>query len=109
MKSPNTLQMAGQLTPTWGVVALCIAFAVYRLLQIGRRDPRMPKGPSTVPILGNLHQIPSSGLYAKWVIRTKAILLYLTKPSILQIPRLGAGVRPGVFAKIWTDQYHCPM
>ncbi|KAJ5982934.1 hypothetical protein N7481_005033 [Penicillium waksmanii] len=43
-----------------------MAFAIYRLLQIGRRDPRMPKGPPTLPILGNFHQIPSSGLYAKF-------------------------------------------
>lgn len=77
MKSPDTLlKMAGQTTPAWGVVALLIAFAIYRLLQIGRRDPRMPKGPPTVPILGNFHQIPSSGLYAKCVMRTKDIILY---------------------------------
>jgi hypothetical protein len=35
------------------------------LLQIGKRDPRMPPGPPTLPVLGNFHQIPSSGLYAK--------------------------------------------
>ncbi|KAJ5797968.1 uncharacterized protein N7503_007264 [Penicillium pulvis] len=58
--------MAGQLPGYWGALALFIAFGIYRLLQIGRRDPRMPKGPPTVPILGNFHQIPSSGLYAKF-------------------------------------------
>lgn len=57
--------MPGQLPNYWGAIALFIAFGIYRLLQIGRRDPRMPKGPPTVPILGNFHQIPSSGLYAK--------------------------------------------
>lgn len=87
MESPNALlQMAGNIPPIWGAVALFIAFAIYRLLQIGRRDPRMPKGPPTVPILGNFHQIPSSGLYAKWVMRIQNILLHLTKTSILQIP-----------------------
>ncbi|CAM1509768.1 Fc.00g001030.m01.CDS01 [Cosmosporella sp. VM-42] len=47
-------------------VATLIAAAIYRLLQVGSRDPRMPKGPPTVPILGNFHQIPSSGLFREW-------------------------------------------
>lgn len=44
--------------------AVAVAFvAIYRLLQIGKRDPRMPPGPPTIPILGNAHQIPQTGLY----------------------------------------------
>jgi hypothetical protein len=62
---PDFLHPASKIPPTWAAVLAIIGFAVYRLLQIGRRDPRMPKGPPTVPILGNFHQIPSSGLYAK--------------------------------------------
>jgi hypothetical protein len=46
-------------------IAVILAAGIYRLLLIGKRDPRMPPGPPTVPILGNFHQIPSSGLYAK--------------------------------------------
>ena len=49
----------------WIVGAVVIAAGIYRLLRVGSRDPRMPKGPPTVPILGNFHQIPSTGLYAK--------------------------------------------
>lgn len=59
------LQPAGKIPPTWVAVIVVVGVAVYRLLQIGRRDPRMPKGPPTVPLLGNFHQIPSSGLYKK--------------------------------------------
>lgn len=44
-------------------VCLLIVYGVYKILQIGKRDPRMPPGPPTVPILGNLHQIPSTGLF----------------------------------------------
>ncbi|KAL2847563.1 cytochrome P450 [Aspergillus pseudoustus] len=63
---PGFRRLAGKIPPTWAAVLAIIGFAVYRLLRIGRRDPRMPKGPPTVPILGNFHQIPSSGLYAKF-------------------------------------------
>jgi cytochrome P450 len=45
---------------------LLLALAIYRILLIGRRDPRMPPGPPTIPILGNLHQIPSSGLFKQF-------------------------------------------
>ena len=48
-----------------GVAALFIV--VYRLLQVGKRDPRMPPGPPTIPILGNAHQIPRTGLYKQYV------------------------------------------
>ncbi|KAK5189962.1 hypothetical protein LTR47_005961 [Exophiala xenobiotica] len=49
----------------WAPIVL-IALAVYRLLQVGKRDPRMPPGPPTIPILGNAHQIPRTGLYKQF-------------------------------------------
>ncbi|KAJ2894350.1 putative cytochrome P450 oxidoreductase [Zalerion maritima] len=56
-------------TPTpaaTAVAALALLFLLYRLLQVGKRDPRMPSGPPTVPILGNAHQIPKTGLYKQF-------------------------------------------
>lgn len=40
-----------------------IAYGLFRVLRMGSRDARMPPGPPTIPILGNLHQIPITGLY----------------------------------------------
>lgn len=51
----------------YSIAAFAAALGLYRLLQVGKRDPRMPKGPPTLPILGNFHQIPSSGLYRQFV------------------------------------------
>jgi hypothetical protein len=53
--------MALPLVPLFTVVAVVVI--IYRLLQVGKRDPRMPNGPPTLPILGPAHQIPSTGLF----------------------------------------------
>ncbi|RSL81185.1 hypothetical protein CEP51_006017 [Fusarium floridanum] len=48
---------------SFAVIGLCAV--IYRVLQIGKRDPRMPKGPPAVPVLGNAHMLPTTGLYKK--------------------------------------------
>ncbi|KAI9835775.1 MAG: hypothetical protein M1819_001954 [Sarea resinae] len=48
---------------------IALLYPIYLLLQVGKRHPRMPPGPPTVPILGNAHQIPLTGLgkrFAEW-------------------------------------------
>ena len=55
------------ISVTAGFVLLVIGVAIYRLLQVGKRDKRMPPGPPTIPVLGNFHQIPSTGLYKQYV------------------------------------------
>jgi len=49
------------------LLGLFVVYGIYRLLQIGKRDPRLPPGPPTVPILGNAHMIPTTGLGKKYV------------------------------------------
>ncbi|EXJ83042.1 hypothetical protein A1O3_06859 [Capronia epimyces CBS 606.96] len=47
-------------------IVIAIFSGLYRLLQVGRRDPRMPPGPPTLPVLGNIHQIPRTGLFKQF-------------------------------------------
>lgn len=55
-------------TLTQAGVAIVVVIGIYRLLQIGKRDSRMPPGPPTLPLLGNLHQVPTTGLYKQYVV-----------------------------------------
>jgi len=41
------------------------AYGIYKLLQVGKRDPRMPPGPPTKLVLGNMLDIPATGLGKK--------------------------------------------
>ena len=43
-------------------LAVCGVYLLWFVLRTGRRDPRLPPGPPTIPVLGNAHQIPITGL-----------------------------------------------
>ncbi|THH16150.1 hypothetical protein EW146_g4447 [Bondarzewia mesenterica] len=43
-----------------------VAFAVHRVLKVGRREQGLPPGPPTIPILGNLHVFPRSYAYRQF-------------------------------------------
>ena len=51
------------------LMALLAAGATYVCLYVGSREKDLPSGPPTIPILGNLHQIPLKGAhfqFTKW-------------------------------------------
>lgn len=43
-----------------------ILLVAYLLIGFGRRKAGMPPGPPTAPVIGNLHQIPATGMYKKY-------------------------------------------
>lgn len=69
---------------------LVIAVGLYKLLAIGSRDKRLPPGPPTLPILGNLHLVPKTGLglkYAQVQLQKFTLMLMLA-----QVERMGPAI-----------------
>jgi hypothetical protein len=61
----NTMSSILSSKTILSAAGLLLLYGIYRLLKVGKRDPRLPPGPPTVPILGNMLDIPSMGLGKK--------------------------------------------
>ncbi|KAI1613495.1 cytochrome p450 monooxygenase [Exophiala viscosa] len=67
---------------------LTSAFLAWKLRRVGRRPSGMPPGPPTLPILGNLHQMPTKRphlQFQKWAEEYGPVysLMLGTKPTII--------------------------
>ncbi|KAL4248918.1 cytochrome P450 family protein [Abortiporus biennis] len=48
------------------LVASALVWAILRLRKVGSREPGLPPGPPTIPVLGNLHVFPTEYVYLKF-------------------------------------------
>jgi cytochrome P450 len=53
-------------SPSVTIAIVVVAVCLYKLLQIGKRPKGMPPGPPTIPVLGNLHQLPREDVHVQF-------------------------------------------
>jgi hypothetical protein len=63
---------------------LIACYILFKLLRFGHREKHLPPGPSTVPILGNAHLLPSTGLYIKLILHFLLLAISTNLPNQVQ-------------------------
>lgn len=62
----SVLEMDSLPIPLKYLVAIVIvAYVLFVILSSGHRQRNMPRGPPTLPVIGNAHQIPAHNFYEK--------------------------------------------
>lgn len=50
-----------------GCLGILTTLVALKLSRKGSREPGLPPGPPTLPLLGNIHQFPAAGVHSKYV------------------------------------------
>lgn len=70
------MSLTGVTFPIFITVALlACTWLVNRVRRIGAREPGLPPGPPTLPLLGNLHLFPTRYAHLKYVSSLLPVLL----------------------------------
>ncbi len=57
------------LSSFWLYAIALSVWAVVKVIRIGHREPGLPPGPPTVPVLGNLNIFPTENLHYKYGVK----------------------------------------
>lgn len=64
------------------VVLIAVVPIVSWLLQCNRRSKTFPPGPPTIPVLGNIHQMPTNRIFLKFAVSKQGIPSHMLFRSI---------------------------
>jgi hypothetical protein len=60
------MPLHSSVSPLHGGLLILVLGLLWRLSRVGRRPSNYPPGPPTLPIIGNLHQIPNEGRHVQF-------------------------------------------
>ncbi|KAK4642058.1 hypothetical protein QC761_511720 [Podospora bellae-mahoneyi] len=73
-----------------------LAFTIFKLRNVGRRPKGLPPGPPTLPLIGNLHQIPPKNAYVqfkKWAEEYGPVYSLITGTKVMIVLNTGVAIK----------------
>ncbi|KAG8937801.1 hypothetical protein FRC03_007845 [Tulasnella sp. 419] len=90
------------------VLSVLVVGLIHRISKIGRREPFLPPGPDTIPVLGNIPQLPKTDMYrqvCKWAkqygevfslkVASRTIIVISSPEAVTQIMEKNGSITAG--------------
>lgn len=99
IESDNLLGRSPYLVAS--IVLIAVVPIVSWLLKCNQRPKTFPPGPPTIPILGNIHQMPTKHTFLKFAVSREFSFSHTIAECRDQLEELLIDILPGMVKAIW--------